>query len=135
MNDQPDAAPVVLVFDDDLIANPSFLGDFAARFVYRANADAAITDVLAVAPDLVFMDYSMGSTIDGATAVRTLRARFPDLPIIAISSDSRCNRSMLEAGATDGTPKMALPEQLRAVLTYARPFDGHAQSPPPDQAP
>lgn len=116
------AKPVVLVFDDDLIANPSFLGDYAAHFVYRANADDAVADVLATAPDLVFMDYSMGSTIDGATAVHALRARFPELPIIAISSDSRRNRNMLDAGATDGTPKMALPEQLRAMLAYAATF-------------
>lgn len=112
---------LVLVFDDDLIVNPDFLGTHAARFVYRANADDAVADVLAVAPDLVFMDYSMGTSIDGATAVRTLRAHFGTLPIVAISSDARRNRVMIEAGADDGVPKMALPEQLRQVLSHARP--------------
>ncbi len=112
--------PLVLVFDDDLIAHPDFLGAHAARFVYRANADDAVADVLALSPDLVLMDFSMGTPIDGATAVRTLRARFEDLPIVAISSDSRRNRVMIEAGASDGVPKMALAEQLRHVLSFAR---------------
>src|SRR5512134_1314262 len=111
--------PLVLVFDDDLIGNPDFLGVHAARFVYRSNADNAIDDVLEVTPELVLMDFSMGSPIDGATAVRSLRARFATLPIVAISSDSRRNRVMIEAGADDGVPKMALAEQLRHVLTYA----------------
>lgn len=110
----------VLVFDDDLIAHPSFLGS-VAQFVYRPHADDAITDVLAVRPVLVLMDFSMGTAIDGATAVRTLRARFPALPIVGISSDARMNRIMIEAGATDGVPKMALPESLRFVLSLALP--------------
>jgi len=114
--------PLVLVFDDDLIGNPDFLGVHAARFIYRANADNAVADVLAVMPDLVFMDFSMGSQIDGATAVRLLRAAFASLPIVAISSDSRRNRVMIEVGADDGVPKMALAEQLRQVLTHARAF-------------
>ncbi len=114
--------PLVLVFDDDLIVNPDFLGVHAARFVYRANADNAVADVLEVMPDLVFMDFSMGTQIDGATAVRLLRAAFASLPIVAISSDSRRNRVMIEVGADDGVPKMALAEQLRHVLTHARAF-------------
>ena len=111
--------PLVLVFDDDLIAHPDFLGNHSARFVYRPNADDAINDVLAIGPDLVLMDFSMGGAHDGAEAVRRLRARFATLPIVAISSDSRRNRVMIEAGASDGVPKMALPEQLRQVLALA----------------
>jgi len=114
--------PLVLVFDDDLTVNPDFLGEHAARFVYRAHADNAVNDVLEVAPDLVLMDFSMGTMIDGATAVRHLRARFTTLPIVAISSDSRRNRVMIEAGANDGVPKMQLIEQLRHVLSHARAF-------------
>lgn len=112
--------PLVLVFDDDLVAHPDFLGDHAARFVYRPNADRAVDDVRELAPHLVLMDFSMGSSIDGVAAIRTLREHFSDLPIIAISSDSRRNRVMIEAGAHDGVPKMALPEQLRQVLAWAR---------------
>ena len=115
-----DDLPLVLVFDDDLIAHPEFLGDWAARFVYRPNADRAVEDVREVAPHLVLMDFSMGAALDGVTAVRALRAAFAELPIIAISSDARKNRVMIEAGAHDGVPKMALPEQLRHVLAYAR---------------
>lgn len=110
----------MLVFDDDLIAHPDFLGDHAARFVYRPNADNAVDDVRELAPQLVLMDFSMGSAVDGAAAIRALRAEFTELPIVAISSDARRNRVMIEAGAHDGVPKMALPEQLRHVLAYAR---------------
>jgi len=116
-----DRLPLVLVFDDDLITNPDYLGEHAARFVYRANADNAVADVHEVEPDLVFMDFSMGTVVDGGTAVRYLRATFPSLPIVAISSDSRRNRVMIEAGADDGVPKMALAEQLRYLLAHARP--------------
>lgn len=115
----------VLVFDDDLVSHPSFLGAAAGpggrevELVYRPNADDAIADVLAVGPALVLMDFSMGTSVDGAAAVRTLRARFPELPIVGISSDARMNRIMIEAGAIDGVPKMALPENLRFVLSLA----------------
>jgi DNA-binding NarL/FixJ family response regulator len=112
--------PLILIFDDDLVHRPDFLAGMPARFVYRHDADQAEDDVAAHDPDLVFMDFAMGATRNGVDAVRALRVRWPDLAIVAISSDARMNRLMLEAGATVAAVKMALPEEFRVVVQYAR---------------
>ena len=109
---------VVLVFDDDLVRHPDFLGRCTARFVYRPHADDAVADVMSVSPDLVLMDYSMGASLTGAQAVAELRG-CPDLRelvICAISSDDRCNQHMVMAGADHAFTKMALPRHLPALL-------------------
>lgn len=113
----------VLVFDDDLVHRPDFLDGLPADFIYRPHADDALADVERHDPDVVLMDFSMGATLDGVEAVRALRERYPfeRLPIIAISSDARMNRFMLTAGATDGIPKMALPERFRELLALVTP--------------
>lgn len=108
----------VLVFDDDLIAHPDFLGHLDADFVYRADADDAIADVEAVRPDIVLMDFSMNAKRSGAEAVQVLREHYglDQLPIIAISSDARLNRKMCMLGATIGIVKMALPEAFNQIV-------------------
>lgn len=110
--------PRILVFDDDLVSRPDFLGHLPAEFVYRPHADLAVEDVAEVRPDMVFMDFSMGTAVDGVRATKALREVHSEgaLPIVAISSDNRMNRLMLGAGATEGVPKMALPEHFRALL-------------------
>ena len=112
--------PLVLIFDDDLVHHPDFLGGLPGRFVYRPHADEAEDDVAAHDPDLVFMDFAMGALRNGVDAVRALRLRWPELAIVGISSDARMNRLMLEAGATVAVVKMALPEEFRIVVQYAR---------------
>lgn len=123
MNDAPPRPLRILVFDDDLISNQDFLAGLPAEFIFRRDADRAEADVAEFAPDLVFMDFSMNAERDGIAAVQALRAVFPfeRLPIIAISSDARMNRFMLVAGATDGIPKMALPERFRELLAAYGP--------------
>lgn len=126
------STPRILVFDDDLVGRPDFLGHLPAEFVYRGNADDAVADVEAVNPDIVFMDFAMGTAIDGVMAVQALRKvfAFDVLPIVAISSDARMNRLMLAAGATEGVPKMALPERFRELLPLVAPdTDGRRRNP------
>jgi CheY-like chemotaxis protein len=120
----------LLVFDDDLVSHPDFLGAALASLAnrhggslslvasYRPHADAALSEVRALAPDLVLMDYHMGPHADGATAIRALRAHHPPerLPILAISSDAGMNRLMLLAGACEACVKMALPDALPVLL-------------------
>ena len=118
--DTPREHPRVLVFDDDLVHHPDFLDGLPARFVYRPHADHAEDDVLGHDPDLVLMDFAMGALRNGVDAVRVLRLRWPALAIVGISSDARMNRLMLEAGATVAVVKMALPEEFRIVVQYAR---------------
>ncbi|MFO0748113.1 MAG: response regulator [Myxococcota bacterium] len=112
------APPRILVFDDDLVSRPEFLGHLPAEFIYRGHADQALADVEQVMPDMVFMDFAMGTAVDGVTATQTLRRFYAleVLPIVAISSDARMNRLMLMAGATEGVPKMALPERFREIV-------------------
>ena len=112
--------PLILVFDDDLVNHPDFLGHLPARFVYRANADEALADVAEVRPDCVLMDFSMNARLSGAEATRQLRACYTHeaLPIIAISSDTRLNQKIRIAGATDGIAKMALPMQFDHVVRH-----------------
>jgi DNA-binding NarL/FixJ family response regulator len=115
--------PLILVFDDDLVEHPDFLGHLPARFVYRANADQAVADVAEVRPDCVFMDFSMNARLSGAQATEQLRAVYAHgaLPIVAISSDTRLNRKIVMAGATQSVAKMALPDQFGHLLRYVIP--------------
>ena len=118
--DTSELYPLILIFDDDLVLRPDFLAGLPARFVYRPHADDAEDDVTAHDPDLVLMDFAMGAMRNGVDAVRALRVRWPELAIVGISSDARMNRFMLEAGATASVVKMALPEEFRSVVQYAR---------------
>ena len=111
-------SPLVLVFDDDLVVHQDHLAGQPARFIFLAHADQCVAEVATRAPDLVLMDFSMHAALDGAAATRLLRAAYPSLPIVGISSDSRMNRLIIEAGAHDGVPKMMLPERFRELLHY-----------------
>jgi CheY-like chemotaxis protein len=64
------------------------------------------------------MDFSMQARLNGRDAIAHLRTVFPlgALRVIGISSDSRMNRLMLEAGADDAVVKMTLPERFRELL-------------------
>jgi len=112
--------PVILVFDDDLVNHQDFLADLPGRFVFRAHADDAVSDVAEVKPDCVFMDFSMNARLSGAQATELLRAvhDFDALPIVAISSDTRLNRKIVMAGATYSVAKMALPDHFGHILRY-----------------
>jgi len=119
MNDNPNRPrPRVLVFDDDLVHHPDFLEGLPVELIYRPHADRCLDDVAAVDPDLVLMDFSMRATLTGLQAVQRLREVHPigSLKIVGISSDSRMNRLMLEAGADDAVVKGALPERFRELL-------------------
>lgn len=125
----------VLIFDDDLVRHPEFLGSVVVGLSsrpglphfdlrYRAHADDALDDIAVFRPDLVLMDYQMGAThSDGATATRAIRAAFDHyvLPILAISSDARFNHRILLAGATEACVKMALPVELPELLPILLP--------------
>lgn len=110
--------PLVLVFDDDLYHHQDFLAGLPAQFIFRPHADDCIADIRAHTPDLVLMDFSMQARMNGRDAIVHLRLVYPlgALRVIGISSDSRMNRLMLEAGADDAIVKMALPERFRELL-------------------
>jgi CheY-like chemotaxis protein len=120
----------ILVFDDELVHRPDFLGatltdlehrlagQVAFVLTFRPHADFALSELAALSPDAVFMDFHMGPHADGATAVAAIRGRYAraQLPILAISSDARMNQRMLAAGACQACVKMALPDELPFLL-------------------
>ncbi len=119
MSDDADRdQPRVLVFDDDLVHHPDFLDGLPVELIYRPDADRCLEDVATHNPDLVLMDFSMRAALNGLQAVERLRSVHPvgGLKIVGISSDSRMNRLMLEAGADDAVVKGALPERFRELL-------------------
>jgi CheY-like chemotaxis protein len=112
--------PTILVFDDDLVHHGDLFEALPARVVLRPHADRCLEDVASLVPALVLMDFSMHATLTGQQAVLRLREVHPlgTLTIVAISSDARMNRLMLEAGANDAIVKGALAENIRQILGY-----------------
>ncbi len=101
-----DAPPVkVLVVDD----NPGFRESLVAlldtgdlQVVGQACSGAEALDmVAALAPDVVLMDLRMPK-MDGITATRHLKERFPDVGVVALTGmeDQHAVRDMLVAGAS-----------------------------------
>jgi two-component system, NarL family, response regulator LiaR len=64
------------------------------------NGEAAIQLCARVLPDVILMDMAM-PLMDGATATRAIRQRFPHIQIIALTSfkESKVIQKALEAGA------------------------------------
>jgi len=68
-------------------------------------------------PDLIIMDVSLPG-MDGPTATRTLRALYPDIPILALTihEDERYFFQMLDAGAAGYLPKRGAPTDLVTAI-------------------
>ena len=108
----------VVVFDDVLFARQHEYAEFACEFVFFAHADDAVWAVRSHRPELVLMDYSMGSHGTGEDAVTALRGHWPRgvLRIVGISADVLSNERLVAAGADDAVPKSHLRGYLRALL-------------------
>lgn len=90
-------------------------GDFAV--VGRArNGVEAVELAEELQPDLVVMDVEM-PVLDGVEATRILRARMPDLPVLAISGHDYEERvlEIRAAGAADYVRKARLEDELLSV--------------------
>ena len=77
--------------------------------------------------DLVLMDIQM-PVMDGYSAARILRARWPDLPIIALTAHALVEERgrVLAAGMNDILTKPILPDLLYAALAIWLPSGGRA---------
>lgn len=90
-------------------------GDFAV--VGRArNGLEAVELAETLHPDLVVMDVEM-PILDGVEATRILRARLPELPVLAISGHDYEERvlEIRAAGAADYVRKARLEDELLVV--------------------
>jgi two-component system NarL family response regulator len=76
--------------------------------------------VIRLEPDVVVMDVSMPGT-NGMEATRTLKAKFPELRVVALSAyrDRQFVMEMLEAGAIAYVVKSAAGEQLVHAIASA----------------
>jgi CheY-like chemotaxis protein len=81
------------------------------------NGREAVELAERLAPDAVVMDIEM-PVLDGVEATRLLRARAPELPIVAISGNDYEERvlEIRRAGADDYVRKARLSDELPRVL-------------------
>jgi NarL family two-component system response regulator LiaR len=106
-------AAFLLIFDDlDLVAE-------------AANGLEAIRHCEQNRPDVVLMDLVMPE-MDGAAATRTIKERFPDVQVLALTSfkDDNLVHEALEAGASGYLLKNISADQLAAAIR-----DAHAGRP------
>ncbi len=107
----------VLIFDDVVAARGEEFRIPGLHVEVLAHADDAVSHCSGeLAPDVVFMDFSLGrGRTNGAVATGALRAAGFAGKIIAISSDPAANAQMTAAGADDSLRSKAL---LRSYLVH-----------------
>ena len=90
-----------------------------------ANGDEAVALCARLLPDVVLMDMVMPG-VDGATATRRIRERFPTVQIIALTSykEEELIQSALEAGAIGYLLKDVSADELANAIRAAHA--GHA---------
>ncbi len=103
-------------------------GDFELEFA--VNGAEALRQIGATSPAVVITDLKMPE-MDGMQLVRTVRQRFPDVPVILMTGDGseQIAAEALRLGAADYVPKTRLAaklvESIRDVL--GAPVDGDSE--------
>ena len=85
------------------------------------NADEALLACAEERPDVVIMDMRMEGDMDGITAIRAIRDRYPKTQVVALSSffDQNLVQGAMQAGAigylVKGSSRSELVEAIRAA--------------------
>lgn len=115
----------VLVVDDHKVVRMGLRTFISVNedleFVGEAgNGEEAIEQCAALHPDVVLMDLKM-PVMDGPTAIEHIRARFPEVQIVALTSfdDESLAKRALEAGAIGYLFKDAEEEELISAIQLA----------------
>jgi DNA-binding NarL/FixJ family response regulator len=117
----------VLVVDDHPVVRTGVQGMLASQADFEvvgeaADGEGALTQVVALSPDVVLMDLRMPG-IDGVEATRRIRARHPDVQVLVLTTydtDDDIVRAV-EAGAVGYLLKDSPREELfRGVRAAAR---------------
>lgn len=124
-----DDHPLVRAGLRELLATAGDLDVVAAA----ADGEEAIALARTHAPDVVLMDLSMPG-LGGVEAIRRLKAEFPDLPVVALTSFSDQQRILeaIDGGAVGYLLKDAQPDELirgvRAAANGESPLAPRAAS-------
>ncbi len=116
---------VVIVDDHEMVRRglSLFLRGFSDLEVVgeAANGAEALQVCEAQQPDVVLMDIVMPE-VNGIEATRTLRERFPNMAIVALSSsgDTRSVTATMQAGATSYLLKNVSDDQLANAIRAAQ---------------
>ena len=100
----------ILVIDDDsdiLGAMAAALSHEGYQVIVASNVATALTSIPAVTPAIVFLDYYLAGA-SPAEFVRTIRVRYPNLPIV------------LMTGASDAAEKA---KRVGLAFYLKKPFD------------
>ncbi len=121
----PKASLGVLLVDDHAVVRQGlrmFLAtDEGLQVVGEAeNGQEALEKVAVLHPDVVLMDLLM-PVMDGVQATRQIKARFPEVEVIALTSvlDDRLVTEAIHAGATGYLLKDTHPEELVEAIHAA----------------
>jgi two-component system, NtrC family, response regulator AtoC len=111
----------ILAVDDDplfLAMLTEVLGVLGYAVVTAQNAGDAFMLVAVAPPDVVLLDVGMPG-IDGVTALRRIRARHPELPVIMCTANVDVARDTLERAAFDYVAKPINFDRLAGVIEAA----------------
>lgn len=108
------ALRVLLVEDDDRVADlvGEMLGELGHSFARAADAQSAIDMVATSGPwDVVFSDMVMPGSMGGRELARTIRERWPTLPVILTTGYS----ASAAAASADGVALLVKPYRIGAL--------------------
>lgn len=122
----PDKSPIRVMLVDDHAVVHCGVAAFLAAFDDLALVGDAYDGVDALHlcdrlhPDVILMDLIM-PLMDGATATRAIRTRYPDIQVLALtrSVDDDLVQNMLQAGAIGYLLKDVTAEELAAAIRAA----------------
>lgn len=111
--------PLLLIVDDDAVLRESLqvvLEMSGYRVELAHDAEEALTRLKMMHPDLILMDWSLPG-ISGEDATRQIRSRYPETPVIGLSSEMARAQRMRTAGAAAFIPK---PFEMKALVSTIR---------------
>lgn len=114
--------PRILIVEDEWVCQlllQTFLKTFPVEVEHRPSAEAALTDLDRIRPDLILMDVMLGG-MDGIEATELIRHRpgFEKTPIVMTTTldDSVSSVEARDAGASTYLVKPIQLRQLREIL-------------------
>ncbi len=125
--------PTILIVDDSAV-DRKLVGGLLSKekdisVVFAATGKAALQELKRGNPDAVVTDLIM-SEMDGLELVRKVRADYPLVPIVLMTSQGSEEIAVkaLQAGATSYTPKRSLGDCLLETIRHVLEVANHNQS-------